>query len=599
MDKGKIIKVAGPFVKAERMESSKMFDVVRVGEEKLVGEIIRLDGDIASIQVYEETEGLKIGDPVFGTEQPLTVELGPGLLQSIFDGIQRPLSKIEEKGDFIYRGVEIPPLDREKKWDFKPIAKKGDVVSEGDIIGEVQETHLIIHKILVPPGISGKIVEIKEGSFTVVEEIGKIKTEPSSNPLPGWERNIGEGGEEIPLKLMQKWPVRLRRPYKERKTPETPLVTGQRIIDTFFPILKGGTASIPGPFGSGKTVVLQQIAKWADSQIVVYIGCGERGNEMADVLIEFPELKDPASGRPLMERTVLIANTSNMPVAAREASIYTGVTIGEYFRDMGYSVALMADSTSRWAEALREISGRMEEMPGEEGYPAYLGTRVASFYERGGKITCLGKNGKEGSLSIVGAVSPPGGDLTDPVVQMTLRVVKVFWGLDDRLAYQRHFPAINWLTSYCLYEKNISRYLEKEIAPDFQSLRSSALSILERESELLEIVRLVGMETLSVQDRLLLETARSIREDFLHQSAFDERDAYTTLQKQYRMLKVILAFHKLASKSIEKEKPLDDILKFPVREDIAHIRYIPEEKMAEFDKLEQNISKAFESIKKV
>ena len=400
IDEGKIIMVSGPLVKAKGMKNSKMFDVVRVGEERLVGEIIRLDGDIASIQVYEETEGLKVGDPVFGTGLPLMVELGPGLLSNIFDGIQRPLTKIEEKGDFIYRGVEIPPLDRNKKWDFRPTVKKGDTVVEGDIIGEVQETPLLLHKIMVPPGVKGEVVEIKEGSFTVDEEICKVKTEKG----------------EIPIKMFQKWPVRLRRPFKERKPPYAPLVTGQRVIDTFFPILKGGTACIPGPFGSGKTVVLHQIAKWADSEVVIYIGCGERGNEMADVLIEFPKLKDPSSGRPLMERTVLIANTSNMPVAAREASIYTGVTIGEYFRDMGYSVALMADSTSRWAEALREISGRMEEMPGEEGYPAYLGTRVASFYERAGRVICLGKDGREGSLSLLGAVSPPGGELTDPVV---------------------------------------------------------------------------------------------------------------------------------------------------------------------------------------
>ncbi len=577
MEEGKIVKVSGPLVVAEGMKKSKMFDVVRVGEEKLVGEIIKIEGDVASIQVYEETEGLKVGDPVFGTGNPLLVELGPGLLTNIFDGIQRPLTKIEEKGDFIFRGVDIPAIDRNKKWDFKPIVKKGDEVEEGDIIGEVQETPLLVHKIMVPPGIKGEIVEIKEGLFTVEDEIAKVKTEKG----------------EIPIKMLQKWPVRVPRPVKRRESPDTPLVTGQRVIDTFFPILKGGTACIPGPFGSGKTVVLHQIAKWADSQIVIYIGCGERGNEMADVLIEFPELKDPASGRPLMERTVLIANTSNMPVAAREASIYTGVTLGEYFRDMGYSVALMADSTSRWAEALREISGRMEEMPGEEGYPAYLGTRVASFYERAGKVICLGKDGRSGSLSLIGAVSPPGGDLTDPVVQMTLRVVKVFWGLDDRLAYQRHFPAINWLTSYSLYENNVREYLEREIAPDFLKLRAESLSILEKESELLEIVRLVGMETISVQDRLILETARSIREDFLHQSAFDERDAYTTLKKQYRMLRAILLFHTLALAAIERGKSLDEILKNPVKEDIVRMRYIPEDKLEEFDALEEKIKNSF------
>ncbi len=587
MEKGKIIKVSGPLVQAEGMKASRMYDVVRVGEDKLVGEIIRLDGETASIQVYEETEGLKVGDPVADTGEPLVVELGPGLLSNIFDGIQRPLSRLEEKGDFISRGIQMPPLDREKKWDFNPSVKKGDSVEGGDIVGEVQETPLLLHKIMVPPGLSGDITEIKEGSFTVEEEIGKIKTEKG----------------EISLFLMQKWPVRMRRPVKGKKPPEEPLVTGQRVIDTLFPVLKGGTACIPGPFGSGKTVVLHAVAKWADSQVIVYIGCGERGNEMADVLNEFPELKDPASGRPLMERTVLIANTSNMPVAAREASIYTGITIGEYFRDMGYSVALMADSTSRWAEALREISGRMEEMPGEEGYPAYLGTSVASFYERAGRVVCLGGRGtggsllpdREGSLSVIGAVSPPGGDLTDPVVQMTLRVVKVFWGLDDRLAYQRHFPAINWLTSYSLYEENIKAYLEKEIERDFPEIRQESLSMLERESELNEIVRLVGMETLSLNDRLLLETARSIREDFLHQSAFDDRDAYTTLRQQYRMLKTVLFFHKLASAAVEKGTPLEEVMKMPVRSRIVKMRYIvdSENMEEEFNRIEQEIEQAF------
>ncbi|MCM8803966.1 MAG: V-type ATP synthase subunit A [Candidatus Omnitrophica bacterium] len=563
MEIGKIIKVSGPLVQAEGMKKSKMFDVVRVGEEKLIGEIIRLEGDIASIQVYEETEGLKVGDPVFGTGMPLMVELGPGLLKNIFDGIQRPLSQIERMSDFIVRGVDIPALDRKIEWDFKPIVKKGDIVEEGDIIGIVEETPLIKHKIMVPYGINGEIVEIKEGKFTVEEEIGKVKRED----------------DQIPLYLMQKWPVRKPRPFKKRLNPDVPLVTGQRVIDTLFPILKGGTACIPGPFGSGKTVVLHQIAKWADSEIVVYIGCGERGNEMADVLIEFPKLKDPNSGRPLMERTSLIANTSNMPVAAREASIYTGVTIGEYFRDMGYSVALMADSTSRWAEALREISGRMEEMPGEEGYPAYLGTRVASFYERAGKVICLGKDNRIGSLSLLGAVSPPGGDLTDPVVQMTLRVVKVFWGLDDRLAYQRHFPAINWLTSYSLYERNIEKFVKEDIAPDYMDIRNEAISILEKEAELIEIVRLVGMETLSQNDRLILEIARSIREDFLHQSAFDEQDAYTNLKKQYLMLKTIILFYHSSLKKLEKGISLDEILQEPIREKISKIKYMTEDQI--------------------
>ena len=574
MVKGEIIKVSGPLVVAKGMEKSKMFDVVRVGDEKLVGEIIKIENGIASIQVYEETEGLKVGDPVISTELPLTVELAPGLLSTIFDGIQRPLSEIEKRGDFIRRGIDVPSIDRNKKWDFKPVVKKGDIVEGGDVIGAVQETPLIVHKIMVPPDLKGEIVEIKEGSFTVEEEIAKLKTENGY----------------VSLKMLQKWTVRGKRPFKKRLPPDTPLVTGQRVIDTLFPILKGGTACIPGPFGSGKTVVLHQIAKWADSQIVIYIGCGERGNEMADVLMEFPELKDPSSGRPLLERTVLIANTSNMPVAAREASIYTGVTIGEYFRDMGYSVALMADSTSRWAEALREISGRMEEMPGEEGYPAYLGTRVAEFYERGGKIICLGKEEIEGSLSIIGAVSPPGGDLTDPVVQMTLRVVKVFWGLDDRLAYQRHFPAINWLTSYSLYNENVKEYLNREISEDFQKIRNEGVSILEREDELLEIVRLVGMETLSEEDRLILETARSIREDFLHQSAFDERDAYTTLKKQYLMLKTIILFHRFAIEQIKKGKSLSDILKHPVRADITRMRYISENKLDDFNNIINKIS---------
>ena len=581
MDKGKITMVAGPLVKAEGLKQAKMFDVAKVGEQQLVGEIIKIEAGTASIQVYEETEGLKVGDPVFETGHPLLVELGPGLLQNIFDGIQRPLLKLEEEGDFIYRGITIPSLDREKKWEFKPSVKEGDEVKEGDIIGEVAETSLIVHKILVPPAVKGKIVQIEGGLFTVEQPVAKVQTHDKKT---------------IDLTLMQKWPVRLKRPFAQRLKPLDPLVTGQRIIDTFFPILKGGTACIPGPFGSGKTVVLHQIAKWANSQIVIYVGCGERGNEMADVLLEFPKLIDPSTGKSLMERTVLIANTSNMPVAAREASIYTGITLGEYFRDMGYSVALMADSTSRWAEALREISGRMEEMPGEEGYPAYLGTRIASFYERGGKTVCLGKDKREGSLSITGAVSPPGGDLTDPVVQMTLRVVKVFWGLDDRLAYQRHFPAINWLTSYSLYQQDISPYFQKEINPDFPEIRNRSLSLLERESELLEIVRLVGMETLSVEDRLSLETARSIREDFLHQSAFDDRDAYTTLQKQYRMLKTILIFHDFALKAIKKQKRLDDILKLPVRQDITIMRYIPENKLEEIDKIEEKIASAFETL---
>ncbi|MCK9265345.1 V-type ATP synthase subunit A [bacterium] len=575
---GRIIKVSGPLVQAEGMSGAKMYDVVRVGDVRLVGEVIRIEDNIASIQVYEETESLKVGDPVYETGVPLEVELGPGLLTNIFDGIQRPLSKLEAGGDFILRGLEMPPLDREKKWKFTPFVSKGDHLKGGDIVGEVQETPLLMHKIMLPPYLEGELIEIKAGDFTVEDVIGKIKT------------NKGE----TPFYLMQKWPVRQRRPVKNKLSPDQPLVTGQRIIDTLFPVMKGGTACIPGPFGSGKTVVMHQVAKWADAQIIVYIGCGERGNEMADVLIEFPELKDPASDRPLMERTILIANTSNMPVAAREASIYTGITLGEYFRDMGYSVALMADSTSRWAEALREMSGRMEEMPGEEGYPAYLGTSVASFYERAGKVSCLGQAEKTGSLSVIGAVSPPGGDLTDPVVQMTLRVVKVFWGLDDKLAYQRHFPAINWLTSYSLYEDNIKDFLTKDVGEDFIKNKNDTIVILEKEADLNEIVRLVGMETLSAQDRLVLETARSIREDFLHQSAFDERDSYTTLQKQYKMLNSILLFHRLASKKISEGADLDEIMKMDIREAIVKARYIPPTRLTEFDALEQDIHKAFE-----
>ncbi|MGI6595358.1 MAG: V-type ATP synthase subunit A [Candidatus Ratteibacteria bacterium] len=576
MDKGKIVKVSGPLVQAEGMKSVRMYDVVRVGEDKLIGEIIRIEGDIVSIQVYEETEGLKVGDPVVGTGLPLVVELGPGLLSNIFDGIQRPLTQLEITGDFIVKGTQMPALDRKIKWQFTPLKKAGDVVGGGDFIGEVQETEILTHKIMVPPGVAGEIIEIKQGSFNVEEEVGRVRR---------------KDGEEEPLYLMQKWPVRMKRPVQEKRPPVEPLVTGQRVIDMLFPVAKGGTACVPGPFGSGKTVILHAIAKWADAQIIVYIGCGERGNEMADVLIEFPELKDPGTGRSLMERTVLIANTSNMPVAAREASVYTGITIAEYFRDMGYSVALMADSTSRWAEALREISGRLEEMPGEEGYPAYLGTTVASFYERAGRSLCLG--GREGALSVIGAVSPPGGDLTDPVVQMTLKVVKVYWGLDDTLAYQRHFPAINWLSSYSLYEASVREFFEKNVAQDVPSIRQEALSILEKESELIEIVRLVGMETLSANDRLILDTAKTIREDFLHQLAFDDRDAYTTLKKQYRMLKAIILFHRYASRAIEQGVPVDKISAFPVKEDIVSMRYIPHSEEGAFDLLEQAIKDAF------
>jgi len=574
---GKLVKVSGPLVEACGMQEAKMYDVVKVGDQMLIGEIIRLSGERAYIQVYEETEGLGPGDPVFLTDEPLVVELGPGLLDSIYDGIQRPLERIkQETGDYIGRGLTINSLPREKKWTFKPLVKKGEIVREGDVIGKVKETALIEHKILVPAGINGKIESIKEGSFTIEEEIAKIN------------------GQSI--KMLSRWPVRNPRPFKERLAPVAPLVTGQRVIDSLFPVAKGGTACIPGPFGSGKTVVLHQIAKWADSQVIVYVGCGERGNEMADVLLEFPKLKDPKTRRPLTERTILIANTSNMPVAAREASIYTGITIGEYYRDMGYDVALMADSTSRWAEALREISGRMEEMPGEEGYPAYLGTRIAAFYERAGRVVNLGTKRVEGNLSVIGAVSPPGGDLTDPVVQQTLRVVKVFWGLDDQLAYQRHFPAINWLSSYSLHLRNIEEYLKREIDEEAPLLREMVIKILQRETEVLEIVRLVGMETISKEDRLLLEIARSIREDFLHQSAFDEKDAYTALPKQYRMLKVILLSYDLFRELLDKGIGLKEILSLPIREKLARIKYIPEENLEKFDQLEQELKKEVKNI---
>jgi len=552
-----------------------MYDVAYVGEQKLLGEIIELRGDRASIQVYEETSGIGPGDPVFGTGMPLSVELGPGLIESIFDGIERPLDKIREAaGDFITRGIMIPALPRDKKWDFKPLVKKGEYVEEGDIIGEVQETTLVKHKIMVPPGISGEIVEIKEGLFTVEDTVARIKS---------------PDGKVVDIIMMQKWPVRKPRPYKEKLLPDIPMVTGQRIIDTFFPVSKGGTACVPGPFGSGKTVIQHQLAKWSDADIVVYIGCGERGNEMTDVLIEFPELKDPRTGEPLMKRTVLVANTSNMPVAAREASVYTGITIAEYFRDMGYSVALMADSTSRWAEAMREISGRLEEMPGEEGYPAYLAARVASFYERAGRVKCLGKDGREGALTVIGAVSPPGGDLSDPVVQATLRVVKVFWSLDDKLAYRRHFPAINWLTSYSLYRETLRKYFDEKISPEFSEMSLEAMKILEKEAELEEIVRLVGAEALSQEDQLLLEIARSIREDFLHQNAFHEVDTYASIKKQYLMLKAIMKLYDVCQTALQRGVTVKKLKESEIWERVARMRYIPEEKIDQIEKLTKEI----------
>ena len=584
MKEGRIIRVSGPLVVAEGMKGSRMYDVVYVSDKKLMGEIIELKGEIASIQVYEETGGIGVGEPVYPTGAPLSVELGPGLIESIYDGVQRPLDKIREMaGDFITRGIHIPGLDREKKWNFSPKVKEGEEVEPGDILGVVQETVLVEHRILVPPGIKGKIVEIREGEYTVEDVVCRIDTDA--------------GVEEI--KMLQKWPVRIPRPYVKKLAPEIPMFTGQRIIDTFFPVSKGGTACIPGPFGSGKTVTQHQLAKWTDAEIIVYIGCGERGNEMTDVLIEFPELVDPKSGEPLMKRTVLIANTSNMPVAAREASVYTGITIAEYFRDMGYSVALMADSTSRWAEAMREISGRLEEMPGEEGYPAYLGSRVASFYERAGRVVCLGKDKREGSLSVIGAVSPPGGDLSDPVVQATLRVVKVFWSLEARLAYARHFPAINWLTSYSLYTDNVKDYILTNVAEDFYDIQGQAMKLLEQEAELEEIVRLVGLEALSMKDQLVLLVARMIREDFLHQNAFHEVDTYTSIKKQYIMLKNIIHFYEESLLAIEKGVSVSELSGLPVLERIARMKFVPEDRMDEIESIRDEITKEISSLQGV
>jgi len=574
MTEGKIIKVSGPLVVATGLEEASMYDVAKVGEKNLIGEIIELREARASIQVYEETSGVGPGEPVISTGNPLSVELGPGLIGSIYDGIQRPLDILRQRtGDRISRGITIPGLNREKKWHFIPRVKKGNEVGAGDILGVISETPVVEHRIMVPVGVEGIVEDIREGEYRVEDTVVRIAT----------------SHEKKELTLMQKWPVRRNRPVKEKLPPTMPLVTGQRVIDTFFPVAKGGTACVPGPFGSGKTVIQHELAKWSDADIIIFIGCGERGNEMADVLLSFPQLVDPRTGESLMHRTVLIANTSNMPVAAREASIYTGITIAEYFRDMGYHVSVMADSTSRWAEALREISGRLEEMPGEEGYPAYLGTRVAEFYERAGRVHCLGKEKRVGSLSVVGAVSPPGGDLSDPVVQATLRVVKVFWSLEDQLAYRRHFPAINWLTSYSLYTEDIEDYLYREIGEDFAEQRRKAMSLLQEEAELEEIVRLVGIETLSMRERLVLETARSLREDFLYQDAFHEVDTYASLKKQYYMLKVNLAFHREAEKMLEKGKRLKEILSLPVRQEIARLRLIPEDRVGEIEALEARI----------
>ena len=562
MTTGKISKIAGPLVVATGMREANMFDVVRVSDSKLIGEIIEMHGDRASIQVYEETSGLGTGEPVESTGEPLSVELGPGLIEGIFDGIQRPLEKIRELvGNSLVRGVEVPALDREKKWHFVPKVKAGDKVVGGDILGTVQETEIVEHRIMVKPGVVGTVKAIAEGDYTVTEQIGSIE---SAN------------GEELPVTLMQKWPVRRGRPFEKKLAPNVPLVTGQRVVDTLFPIAKGGVAAIPGPFGSGKTVTQHQLAKWAEADIVVYIGCGERGNEMTDVLNEFPELIDPHTGKSLMERTVLIANTSDMPVAAREASIYTGITIAEYFRDMGYSVALMADSTSRWAEALREMSGRLEEMPGEEGYPAYLGSRLAQFYERAGRVISLGSDGREGALSVIGAVSPPGGDISEPVSQATLRIVKVFWGLDSALAYKRHFPAINWLTSYSLYADSLGRWFNDNVSEEWTSLRARLMALLSDEASLDEIVKLVGMDALSPTDRLKMETARSIREDFLHQLAFHEVDTYSSLRKQYLMMKLVLRFYDGSLDALKKGADIEKLVSIPSRESIGRFKYVPE-----------------------
>ncbi len=581
MIEGKISRVSGPLVVARDMRGAKMFDVVRVGEKGLIGEIIGLKGDQCYIQVYEETAGIGPPEPVVSTGQPLSAELGPGLIAAIYDGIQRPLDVIRAQGgDYIQRGVELPALDHKKKWAFKPLLKKGDRVQAGDILGEVPESPVVIHRVMVPPGVQGTIEEIREGEFTLDDEICRVET--------------GDGTASV--SMMQKWPVRTGRPVKRRLAPKEPLITGQRVIDTLFPVAKGGTACVPGPFGSGKTVIQHQLAKWADADIIVYIGCGERGNEMTDVLESFPKLKDPRTKESLMQRTVLIANTSNMPVAAREASVYTGVTLAEYYRDMGYHVAVMADSTSRWAEALREISGRLEEMPGEEGYPAYLGYRIADFYERAGRVLCLGSPEREATLSIVGAVSPPGGDLSDPVVQATLRVVKVFWGLQDRLAYMRHFPAINWLLSYSLYLENLDEYFADQVHEDFNLIRTEAMRLLQLEEELAEIARLVGVESLSPQDRLVLESARSIREDFLHQNAFDDTDTYTSMSKQYRLLKNIIEFHRQASHLVEQEIELKRIASHPIRQDIARAKFIEEEKLEEIEALAERLKEELGSL---
>ncbi|MBI2421544.1 MAG: V-type ATP synthase subunit A [Candidatus Hydrogenedentes bacterium] len=574
---GRVVKVSGPLVVAENLDGAFMYEMVRVSDLRLFGEVIEIRRGQCAIQVYEETEGVGPGQPVYRTGEALSVELGPGLLQSIYDGVQRPLDTLyEDFGDYIVRGAERPALNRTRIWNFEPVAKVGDAVGPGDVLGVVQETELIQHKIMVPPKLRGKVMQIAPVSATVDGQVALIDSEDGP----------------VSVTMVQRWPVRTPRPVTRKHLPLEPLITGQRVIDMFFPIAKGGTACVPGPFGSGKTVVQHQLAKWADAQIVVYVGCGERGNEMTDVLMELPELTDPASGRPLMERTVLIANTSNMPVAAREASVFTGITIAEYYRDMGYSVALMADSTSRWAEAMREISGRLEEMPGEEGYPAYLSSRIAMFYERAGYVACQGNDGRTGSVSIIGAVSPPGGDLSEPVVQATLRVVKVFWGLDDKLAFARHFPAINWLTSYSLYQDTIGQILGERIDKDWANVRKQSLAILQRESDLDEIARLVGVDALAADDRLLLQVARMIREDFLHQNAFDDRDTYTPLRKQFELLRLILHYYAACRGALAKGAPLSKLIQLSVLEDIARARLLDNERLDELTQLRARVDQA-------
>lgn len=579
--KGRIVKVSGPLVVAENMSHANVFDMVKVGHNKLIGEIIEMRGDRASIQVYEETTGIGTDEPVETTGMPLSVELGPGLLENMFDGIQRPLDKIRAKvGDFLIKGVEVNSLDREKVWEFRAQKNVGDYVSSGYVLGIVPETEVIDHKIMVPFGIEGTIKEIKSGNFRVEDTIAIIETAKGL----------------VELNMIQKWSVRRGRRYERKINPDEPLVTGQRVIDTFFPVAKGGTACVPGPFGSGKTVVQHQFAKWGDAQVVVYVGCGERGNEMTDVLMEFPEIIDPLTGKSLMQRTVLIANTSNMPVAAREASIYTGITIAEYFRDMGYSVSIMADSTSRWAEALREMSGRLEEMPGDEGYPAYLSSRAADFYERAGKVVCLGEDERIGALTVIGAVSPPGGDISEPVSQATLRIVKVFWGLDAQLAYRRHFPAINWLNSYTLYQTKVDEWMDKNVDNRFSKNRVNAMKLLQEEASLQEIVRLVGKDTLSFEDQLKLEAAKSIREDYLQQNAFHEQDTFTSLAKQDKMLNMVLNFYYQAKRALESNVYIKDILDLEIRENIARAKYLSEDEIGKIDEIDNEVIRKIDEL---